>query len=79
MFDEVKRITGTKENHSILKTIKLLCIESNISIPSLEKALGFGNGSIYHWDKSFPAADKIIKVAIYFKVSANYILGLIEE
>ena len=79
MFEQIKRITGVKENHSILKSIKLLCIENDISIPQLEKELGFGNGAIYNWDNSYPSVEKIIKVAMYFKVSANYLLGLIEE
>lgn len=78
MFEEVKRIQGIKKNHSIVKTIKLLCTDKDISIPKLEKELGFGNGAIYNWDESSPSADKIVKVADYFKVSANYLLGLIE-
>lgn len=76
MFDKIRRIIGLKENHSIVKAIKLLCTEHDISIPQLEKELGFSNGSIYNWDKCSPGADKIIKVAMRFKVSADYIIGL---
>ena len=79
MFEEIKRISGVKKNHSIVKSIKLLCTEKDISIPKLEKELGFGNGAIYNWDSSYPSVEKIVKVADYFKVSANYLLGLIEE
>lgn len=77
MFEKIRRIIGVKENHSVLKTIKLLCTEADISIPQLEKELGFSNGSIYNWDKSSPSADKVVKVANHFKVSADYILGLL--
>ena len=79
MFEEIKRIDKQKEGHSIIKSIKMLCDENNTSIPKLEKTLGFGNGSIYNWDKSSPSSKNIIKVAIHFKVSADYLLGLIED
>lgn len=79
MFKNVKRISKQKENHSIVKAIKKLCSENNTSIPKLEKELGFGNGAIYNWDKSSPGADKIVKVANFFKVSADYLLGLVSE
>ena len=79
MFEEVKRIDRQKEGHSIIKSIKLLCNENNTSIPKLEKILGFGNGSIYNWDKNSPSSKNIIKVAVYFRVSADYLLGLIAD
>lgn len=78
MFEEIRRINGIKQDHSILKSVKLLCTEKGISIPQLEKELGFGNGAIYNWDKSFPSADRIIKVSLYFKVTSDFILGLTE-
>ena len=76
MFEEIRRINKQKAEHSIVKAIKLLCVECNTSIPKLEKELGFGNGAIYNWDEKSPSANAIIKVAIYFKVSADYLLGL---
>lgn len=79
MFDKISRITSRKDNHSTLKAIKLLCTEHDISIPVLEKKLEFSNGSIYKWDKHLPSAEKIIKVALYFKVSADYLLGLVDD
>ena len=77
MFEEIRRISGIKENHSIVKAIKMLCTDQDISIPKLEKELGFGNGAIYNWDKFSPSADKLIKVALRFNVSTDYLLGLI--
>lgn len=79
MFEEIKRIDKQKEEHSIVESIKLLCVENDTSIPKLEKKLGFGNGAIYNWDKNSPSSEKIIKVAIHFKVSADYLLGLIAD
>lgn len=76
MFEEIRRVNKQKAEHSIVKAIKLLCVEYNTSIPKLEKELGFGNGAIYNWDEKSPSVNAIIKVAIYFEVSADYLLGL---
>jgi transcriptional regulator with XRE-family HTH domain len=60
---------------SIVENIKSACITKGISIPKLEKELGFGRGSIYNWEKSSPSIDKIEKVANYFRVSIDEIVG----
>ncbi|MBU2701756.1 transcriptional regulator with XRE-family HTH domain [Sporomusaceae bacterium BoRhaA] len=59
---------------SILANIQLLCKKNSTSVPKLEKELGFGNGSIYNWDKNSPSADKLQKVAEFFKVSTDYLI-----
>ena len=56
--------------------IKELCSRRNITIAKLESELGFGNASIKKWEKtSSPSIDKILKVAKYFDVSIDYLLG----
>ena len=56
--------------------IKELCSQKGISISKLESDLGFGNASIKKWEKaSSPSIDKIVKVASYFDVSVDYLLG----
>ena len=37
---------------NLVEKVKKLCEERGISVPKLEKELGFGNGAIYNWDKS---------------------------
>lgn len=59
----------------ILDRIKKLCSSKNISVGDLEKELEFSNGSIYKWNKTTPGADKVEKVADYFNVSVDYLLG----
>lgn len=53
--------------------IQKLCRNNSISIAKLEKDLGFGNGSIYKWEKSSPSIEKVQKVASYFNVSFDYL------
>lgn len=60
----------------LTETIKNLCNAHGISIPKLEEKLGFGAGTISKWKKSAPGADKLVKVAEYFQVSTDYLLGL---
>lgn len=55
--------------------IKELANKRGLSIPNLEVALGFGNGTIVRWNKSTPTADKLSKVADYLNVSVDYLLG----
>lgn len=56
--------------------IKELCLQKGITISRLESDLGFGNSSIKKWEKTCsPSVDKIVKVASYFDVSVDFLLG----
>ena len=60
---------------SIVANIKQLCKQRGISIPKLEKELGFGHGSIYNWDTNDPGIGKVQKVARHFGVSVDFLLS----
>lgn len=60
---------------SIVETIKKLCKSHDTSIAALEKELEFGNGTIRKWDKAYPSADRLKKVADRFNVSTDFLLG----
>lgn len=79
MFEDIRRITKQKKAHSIVKAVKLLCLDADTSIPKLEKELGLGAGTIYNWDRSSPTTEAVVKVALHFKVSTDYLLGLVSE
>lgn len=55
--------------------IRELANGRGLSLPNLESKLGFGNGTIVKWDKASPNTDKLQKVADYFAVSVDYLLG----
>lgn len=60
----------------VYERIKRLCTKKGITIAKLESDLGFGNASIKKWEKmSSPSIDKVVKVATYFDVSIDYLMG----
>ena len=60
----------------LYQRIKELCAERGISINKLEVDLGVGLSSIQKWKStSSPSVEKVIKVATYFDVSVDYLLG----
>lgn len=53
-----------------------LCREKNVTRYKLSTDLQIGNSTIYGWEKGQqPTADKLIKLADYFEVSTDYLLG----
>lgn len=59
---------------TIYQRIKDLANEKKTSIRELEKQLNFSNGAIGKWNSKAPS-DKLEKVANYFNVSTDYLLG----
>lgn len=55
--------------------ITMLCKQKGMTISALEKELGFSNYAIAKWDKSVPRIDSVKKVADYFDVSVDFLLG----
>ena len=61
--------------------LKALRAEKNIGQNLLAKELGLSNASISYWEtgKQEPTAEAIFKLAKYFNVSSDYILGLTDD
>ncbi len=58
----------------MLKNIRRLCLEKDVSVADVERALGFGKGTIYKWKKSSPRLSSILRVAEYFGVTLDEIV-----
>lgn len=59
--------------------VKNLCDEKGISSAELERTLGLANASIARWTKgSVPNGAALEKIADYFHVSTDYLLGRTE-
>ncbi|OZV10752.1 hypothetical protein CIW83_18195 [Tissierella sp. P1] len=55
--------------------IKNLCKQNNISVLKMETELEFTSGTVSKWNKHKPSYDRVRKVADYFNVSVEHILG----
>jgi len=55
--------------------IKDLAEQHKLSVSELERKLNLSNGSISKWAKSKPNSKYLEKVADYFNVSTDYLLG----
>ena len=64
---------------TIYDKILELCKSKGIDKTTLEKECGFSQNSINKWKNSTPSVDRIIKVANYFNISTDYLLGLTDE
>lgn len=60
---------------TLVEKIKELCALREETIASLERKMDFGNGTIRKWDNTTPSGDKLAKVADFFCVSVDYLLG----
>lgn len=59
----------------LFSRIKALCDEYEVSPTKLGLELGFSKDTINSWKTKSPSADKLQKVADYFNVSTDYLLG----
>ncbi|HGF8083190.1 XRE family transcriptional regulator [Enterococcus faecium] len=59
----------------LLDRVKLLANEKKMTVAELERKLNFAQGSISKWSKQSPSSERLQKVADFFDVSADYLLG----
>lgn len=59
----------------IYETLQGLCKERKTSFAKVEKTLGFGNGTMQKWNRASPRIDKVKRVADFFGVSVDFLLG----
>ena len=59
----------------LLSRIRQLCIENKTNITKLERDCGLANATIRRWVNASPTIDNLAKVADYFGVSIDYLLG----
>ena len=55
--------------------IKQLAAQRKITIAELERKLHIANGTIGKWDKQNPSIEPLKKLADYFGVTTDYLLG----
>ncbi|WP_203264833.1 helix-turn-helix domain-containing protein [Streptococcus uberis] len=60
---------------STFEKIRELSDQQGLSLNKLEEKLGFSRNTIYNMKKSTPNIDRVSKIADYFNVSTDYLLG----
>ena len=60
---------------SIYARIKTLCKENHISVNKLEETLEISKGSLCKIDTNKPSSDRLKKIADYFGVTVDYLIG----
>ena len=60
---------------NIRDRVKEVCRERGVSLNTVERACGFSAGAISHWDTKIPSVDRVARVADYFDISMDNLLG----
>ena len=65
---------------SFIERLNLLCKEKGISISKMIKDLSLAHGNVTNWNKgAVPKGETLNKIADYFGVSTDYLLGKTEK
>lgn len=64
---------------TVFDRIKKLAERQGKRIVDVESDLGMSKNYLYKWKKSVPTSDKLARVADYFGVSVDYLLGRDED
>lgn len=57
----------------------MLCDERKVTFAEVEREISISNGQIRRWDNVSPKSETLQKVADYFDVSTDYLLGRTDE
>ncbi|MDT7016326.1 helix-turn-helix domain-containing protein [Latilactobacillus curvatus] len=60
---------------TLFERIKFLTKKQGKNLKSVALDLGFGENYLYTWKRQTPSAENLQKVADYFHVSTDYLLG----
>ncbi|GIP57872.1 helix-turn-helix domain-containing protein [Paenibacillus woosongensis] len=63
----------------LFNRVKVLSEKRGKNIKEVAKELGFSENAFYKWKSQSPKAETIEKVADYFNVSVDYLLGRTDE
>jgi len=63
----------------IVNRIKNLADAKKTSFAEIERTVGLSNGQIRRWDNVSPKTENLQKVADYFDVSVDYLLGRTDQ
>ena len=59
----------------LLERLRALCELHNTNLSKVERECGLANATVRRWERVSPNVDNLVKVADYFGVSVDYLLG----
>lgn len=62
-------------NGHLVKNIKTLCKQQNMSVSQLENILNFSPGLISRWIKTTPSLERLVDISKFFNVSIDRLIG----
>ena len=66
-------------NTTLYERVHMLADQQGLSDFDLSLKLGLSRNAVYSWQKSSPKTETLQKVAEFFNVSADYLLGLTDS
>jgi transcriptional regulator with XRE-family HTH domain len=63
------------ENKNLFQIVKTLCREKGITQKELAKIIDVSPNTIKNWENNLPNGDTLLKIADYFGVTTDYLLG----
>lgn len=64
------------ENKNLFQIVKTLCREKGITQKELAKIIDVSPNTIKNWENNLPNGDTLLKIADYFGVTTDYLLGI---
>lgn len=64
---------------TVFERIQFLAQKQGKSVKDVSRDLGFGESTIYKWKKQSPKAEYLDKIANYFDVSIDYLMGRTDQ
>lgn len=64
---------------TLISRIKQLAQSRQLTLAQLERNVGISNGQIRRWDTSSPKVENLLKIADYFSVSLDYLMGRTQQ
>lgn len=59
---------------TLFARMKAKCQENNTNFKTLERELGFGNGTLRKWEHQCPSYDKVLAVANKLNISVGWLI-----
>lgn len=62
-------------NNNLYNKVKELCRDKNITQKQLADIIGINQNTIKTWENKLPNSETLVKIADYFNVTTDYLLG----